>query len=447
MRAPQLMPADSATHMNILLITHHYEPELGAPQRRWSALIQRWMQDGHSVTVCCPPPHYPDKTSTQSLRKNSSKVFRRASGRHGETLIRMPYLLHGYHSIPRTLDQIITAAGTVGYCAVQRVQYVLRRWRNSENSIDQPFDVVISTVPGIPSLFAGVVVSKLWGVEHIAEMRDAWPDIITGDITSQTRKLPWYRHLIKRSIHATITYCQRQADAVVVTTEHFSDVLKERGIHPVFVVPNGAEPQEFEQAQPLQLTERHRHELRIQYLGTVGRSQGLSVVLDALKILEHKRPEQRFILRIIGEGAEIPALKQLATTENLKVQFIPPIPREELGEAYAWADVHLVSLRKTKPFAWTIPSKIFELLATRRRIIALVDGSAAKLLEQSGVATVIPPQNSSALADALADLNAHPEDLIVGESGVKLLKERYSYNTMAKLYQKALDFCQQHRTG
>ena len=40
--------------MKILVLTHYYEPEIGAPQRRWSAMVSRWQQAGHQVTVYCP---------------------------------------------------------------------------------------------------------------------------------------------------------------------------------------------------------------------------------------------------------------------------------------------------------------------------------------------------------------------------------------------------------
>ena len=43
--------------MKMLLLTHYYAPEFGAPQRRWSALVQRFIAAGHRVTVAAPVPH------------------------------------------------------------------------------------------------------------------------------------------------------------------------------------------------------------------------------------------------------------------------------------------------------------------------------------------------------------------------------------------------------
>jgi hypothetical protein len=45
--------------MRILLITHNYAPEVGAPQHRWNALVQRFVAAGHDVAVLAPSPHFP----------------------------------------------------------------------------------------------------------------------------------------------------------------------------------------------------------------------------------------------------------------------------------------------------------------------------------------------------------------------------------------------------
>lgn len=427
---PNLPHPSIDAHMNILLITHHYEPEIGAPQRRWSALVQRLTAQGHGVTVLCPSPHYPERVSTSSLRSSDNKPFTRELGRHGETIIRMPYLLHGYSALARTIDQAVTAGASVATALLTAVHH----WGRDE----KPFDVVISTVPGIPSLFAGTLTSSILGIPHVAEMRDAWPDVVTGDLRSQQDPIPLPKKLIKKAIYDVVTHWQLRADAAVTTTEWFGSVLRARGLRNVFCIPNGANFQDFAHIPALEANAR-AGSLKIQYVGTVGRSQGLDVLVRAVKILQEKRPDIQCETRVIGGGSEVPALRELNDELGTKVEFIDPVAREELAEIYAWADIEFVSLRKTKPFLWTVPSKIFELMATRRFIVGAVEGSAAALLKESGVASVVESENAQALADELERLADHPELLAVESSGVELVLEQYSYESMAERYEEILN--------
>src|SRR6266516_4105659 len=45
--------------MRILLVTHYFPPETGAPQARLSALAAAWAADGDAVTVLTGMPNHP----------------------------------------------------------------------------------------------------------------------------------------------------------------------------------------------------------------------------------------------------------------------------------------------------------------------------------------------------------------------------------------------------
>ena len=72
----------------------------------------------------------------------------------------------------------------------------------------------------------------------------------------------------------------------------------------------------------------------------------------------------------------------------------------------AWADTVVVSLRDWEPFAWTVPSKLYELLATRRHITALLDGEAAEVVREAGAGDVLAPQDEDALVTLWSRLAA-----------------------------------------
>ena len=408
--------------MKILLLTHYYEPEIGAPQRRWSAFVKHWTSAGHEVRVVCPPPHYPDRQAAAQWRGQYS-FFKPAPGALGETVVRIPYLAHGFSGALRLVDQLVVAAGSVAWTLGSAAS----GWRP---------DVVVATVPGLPSLLAGSLVSNVIRRPLVAEFRDAWPDVVTGDMSTQVARQSLPRHLLKAAVFRSVTALQKQAAACITTTEGFAAILKERGIKHVEVISNGAETASF---MELKHTDRGDGILRVQYLGTVGRSQGLSVLLDALEELYQRGYREQVKLRIVGSGADLPVLQAEAARRSLDVDFQPPVPRANLQETYRWADVEIVSLKDTKPFRHTVPSKIFELLSTQRKIIGLVAGEAATILRRSGVSTVVPPQNAQALADALEGLIGNTKELAVGTTGRFLLYNDYNYGTLSHRYLAKLE--------
>ncbi len=55
--------------MKILVVTHYYSPEYGAPQRRWRQLVREFRAAGHSVVVVTSPPHYPSGRLDSEMRE------------------------------------------------------------------------------------------------------------------------------------------------------------------------------------------------------------------------------------------------------------------------------------------------------------------------------------------------------------------------------------------
>lgn len=383
--------------MRILLISHYYEPEFGAPQRRWGALIERFLAEGHQVTVAAPVPHYPAGRPTPEQAR-THRAGRTERGLHGETVVRTAYLPHRADIISRTADHLVASADTI--------RLLLRRFRRREH---RP-DVIIATAPAIPTLLVGRLLSNRWGVPLVAEMRDAWPDLVThvgpagavpadivhaADPTVLRQCLGWAIGRAKGMVHGEVTGWQRAARTVVTTTDRFADVLRERGITEVAVVRNGTDLPKVPRLEDHPVGD-HR-ELRCLYLGNMGRSQGLDTVVRAAARL--RREGVDIGVRLIGHGVEAPALAALAEELDAPVEVLPRIPHSGVGAQYRWADTVVVSLRDWAPFAWTVPSKLYEMLATGRHITAMLHGEAADVVREAGAGDVIPPENEDALVE------------------------------------------------
>lgn len=440
--------------MRILVLTHYYAPEYGAPQRRWSALVSRFIAAGHRVTVAAPVPHYPSGRPTVEQRRDH-RVGGAEHGAHGETVLRTAYLPHRGDIGTRTADHLVAALD-----ALWRLR---RRFDRPE---DRP-EVIVATAPAIPTLLVGRLLSARWGVPLVVEMRDAWPDLVTqvggaarvvpGEVVAAVRaagdagERPGRRGgagrvlslgrlrssvvaLAKRVVHRQVTDWQAEAYTVVTTTSRFADVLRERGVSTVHVVRNGTELSRV-RAQRDHPPGDHA-ELRCLYLGNMGRSQGLETVVRAAAVLAREGVSLR--VRLVGHGVAAPALAALARELEAPVEVLPRIPHPEVGAQYAWADSVVVSLRSWAPFAWTVPSKLYEVLATGRHVTALLEGEAADIVRDSGAGDVLPPEDVAALVELWRGLAADRSRTAVRASGRDWVSEHADDDELARTYLEIL---------
>jgi glycosyltransferase involved in cell wall biosynthesis len=369
----------------ILLVTHYYAPETGAPQRRWSALISRFVAQGVQVTVLAPPPHYPSGRRTDHSPAYAPGTV--TTGRHGETVIRVRFREHTNALISRTCDQLVAAASSV----ILGSRHLRRRGRRPS--------IVIGTVPGIPSMFAAWALARRFRATLVIEMRDAWPDLIdpSGILQGGPRARVLLRRLATRSAHRAIIRLQTHADLVVTTTRAFGQVERLRGAHAA-VIRNGTEYPIAAPAGAVDLrTTSGVRELRAVYVGTVGRSQGLETVVRAAAAVQRRGHAIR--VRIIGAGGDIDHLRALADIIKAPVTVEGRMPASRVPALYEWADTSIVALRDWEPFRWTIPSKLPEVMASGNHMTALLAGEAAQLVASLGAGTVVPPGDTDALTD------------------------------------------------
>jgi glycosyltransferase involved in cell wall biosynthesis len=408
--------------LHVALVTHHYAPETCPPAARWRELSARFVAAGHRVTVLAPPAHYPSGRASDPARR---RAWAREAGPAGETVHRVRYREHGVDVRSRLLDQLCAALDSV----------VLGRRRL--HGADRP-DVVIATAPGGPSLLAALALA---GPRRpvVVEMRDAWPDVLEVDALEDVAR--GLGRLLLRAAAALVRWAQRRAALVVTTTVAFAEVLRERGVARVAVVrngvagvpapalgaPRGAAPDDG----PGDGAPAHA-DLHVLYLGTTGRSQGLCTAVRAVATLRDRGVAVR--LRLVGSGFDDAALRAEVAATGAPVELVGRVPRAEVAAHYAWADTVLVALRDWPPFAWTVPSKLYEAMAVGRHVSAAVAGEAAAVVRDAGAGDVVPPEDADALVGLWTALAADRARLDVGPGGRRGVAEHADLDRLAAHY-------------
>lgn len=407
--------------MRIVVVTHYFPPEVGAPQARLSHLARSWAEAGDEVTVLTGMPNHP-----------TGVVPDRYRGR-----IRVEERVDGYRVVRAWLfatpNQGI-AKKTLSHLSFMVSSVVLGLRRCG------PADVVVVSSPTFFSIFSAWVVARVKRAAFVVEVRDLWPAVFVelGVLKS--------RPLIK-GLEALELLAYRVADRVVVVSEGFGDDLVGRGVPPakIHVVPNGVDLGQFTPAPtggsgggPGPTRVRlgvGPGETLVLYAGAHGISHGLTSVADAAAKLDGEPVHFAFV----GEGAAKRQLLERVRDLGLtNVTTLPGVPYAEMPALLAAADICLVPLRDVPLFAAFIPSKLFECLGAGCAVVGAVRGEAAGILRRAE-AVVVEPEDPAALAEALRQLAADPaRRRAMGERGRRYVGEHFDRRELAARYHRIL---------
>lgn len=263
-------------------------------------------------------------------------------------------------------------------------------------------DVLLTTSSPDTAHLVGLVLRERFPVPWVADFRDPWVRRLTFEAPT----------LLHRRLH---TWLERRvlerADRVIVTNEATRDDFLAR--HPVIpaarfaVVPNGYDPEDLAVIGELQREQEPRPSGRLvlAHTGLLSGRRTLEPVLAALARLFAERPALRGRVHIRQVGPRENVNDALVAAAGLAdcVTFLPPVRHREVLAEMAAADALLLLEAGELEGSLITPGKVFEYLASRRPILAVVPGGpAADLVCATGAGAVVGPGDIAGLAGLLA---------------------------------------------
>lgn len=400
--------------MKVVWLCHYFAPEIGAPQARLLEMSRVFRAEGHDVAVVTCFPNHP----TGELRPEDRGVRRRRDDMDGIAVERRwSYVTPNKGFVKKTLGHL---------------SFMCTGWRGlSAVAADGPPDIVIVSSPTFFSVFTAWAWCGLRGIPWVFEVRDLWPGVFVELGVLRNRLLIW-------TLERMELFLYRRATRVVTVTRSFKDDIARRGIDAakIGVVTNGVDLERFTPgaADPAFLREEGiEGRFVVLYLGAHGISHALVRILDAAERLRDV-PEILFVF--VGEGAEKDLLVAEAARRGLaNVSFRAGVPKERVLAWYRAAGAGLVPLRDVPLFKTFIPSKMFELLACGLPVVASVEGEAKEILDESGGAVVVRPEDAEGIAAAVRALHADPARRAeLGSRGREYVTERYGRTRLGRDY-------------
>lgn len=400
--------------LHIGYLVQQFPPEVGAGPARVTEMALRWREQGARVTVITGMPNRPEGRIHPEYR---GRLFMQEE-HEGIRVLRSWLYASPKHGFARTLVNNATFMVTSGLHALAR-----------GGGIDV---LVASSPPWFPHL-TGTLVHALRRVPLVLEVRDLWPDYLAGMGTVKSAAA-------MNAIFATEKAMLRRAEHVVVVTDSFRKRVIEKGTAPerVDVVPNGVDTSQYyrsDEPPPLDALRRGEGETIVGYLGNFGAGQDLIRVLDAAALLEAEDPRIRVVLA--GEGTAVEQVQARARELGLRRTTIhPPIPKTATRAFYNACDICLVPLAPFPILQETIPSKIFEVMACERPVVASVAGEAARIVQDSGGGVVVPPGDARGIAAAVLRLRDTPESerRAMGAAGRAYVGRHFAREALAARY-------------
>jgi phosphatidylinositol alpha-1,6-mannosyltransferase len=240
---------------------------------------------------------------------------------------------------------------------------------------------------------------------------------------------------------ATYAESLRRADRLVAVSRYTADSVAKL-LGPQYkpeVIYNPVDTVYFRPMQQKDLIERHSI-LTVGRLGSDTEHKGYDMLLEALAILQRRRPELPLTLRIAGGGSRLPALQGLAAELGVadRVEFTGPISRSQLAHHYASCDL------------FAFPSKVMEkgreyigegfgvvnieAAACGRPVLTSTHGGCPETIVPNTTGILVDPTRKEAIADGIESMfRLSPEDRDqMGERGRRFVSDTFSYETIGR---------------
>jgi colanic acid biosynthesis glycosyl transferase WcaI len=371
--------------MHILMLVPYYAPDLGPAAPLSTLLSEALVKMGHEVSVIAAVPHYPSGYVPNEFRKG----WIQKTSENGVQVVRL--------RIPSVKRANM---------AQRLLQYLCYQLGAAWAGISLKYDVVLVANPALWVWWPFTVLVFFRRVPAVFSVQDVYPDVGVA--------LGIFRHkLVIRAVAWLERFCLRQSAVIHIISDAFRPGLRALGVpdEKMALVYNWVDtglikslPKDNAFSREYHLTDR----FVILYAGNIGLSQGLEYVLTAA---EHLVDHPDFLFVFVGDGGGREKLVDQAEKSYLSnVLFLPFQPRQRLSEILASADVALITLKRGMG-AGSLPSKTLSGLASGRPLVVSVDeGSDTwNLVKQAEAGLCVPPEDPSALAQAILSLAQNPE--------------------------------------
>lgn len=404
--------------MKLLFIHQHFYPETVGTSTRGVEVVEYLAARGHEITMVTGIPSHPSTMLSGEVKRDQPRreYFRGIDVHRVWT--------YGT-SKPDTFMRRMLAYGSFMFAGMYKALCVKGK-----------FDAVVAISP-LPDGVAGLVVSRMRGIPLMFDVCDIWPDCAIAVGMLRNPLLQRIAFFLEKTVY-------NHSKRIGVVTPGFTENIVRKGIarEKVHLLPDWVDPAVYDSAKAPREETRREYDLDgkfvVSFLGNFGLLMGLEKILETARIVKERDPNVLFLF--VGKGVALPMMEQRIREWNLtNVRIIPYQPRAKVPALLAASDVLIVTYMKNDITLITVPSKIYEYMASSRPIVAGVEGVICNILNSAGCGLVSPTRDPAELGEYIIQLKNDPERAErMGAAGRDYAMQHYTFDKVAADYEKAI---------
>lgn len=237
------------------------------------------------------------------------------------------------------------------------------------------YDLVVASSSRLFTAWLGAQIARSRKIPLYLDIRDLFVDTIE-DVVRQA----WYKPVLLKLLRHIERSTFRRANHINLISEGFkpyiSLIVKAQATTNYSYYTNGIDDAIIDYPKPI-APNLSSGKIKIVYAGNIGEGQGLHCILPGVASLMG----DAIHITVIGDGGAKPKLEQALSTHGLaNIELLKPMARDQLYSYYDESDFLLLHLNAYDAFLKVLPSKLFELGAWPKPILAGVSGFARNFI-------------------------------------------------------------------
>lgn len=367
--------------MRVLLVTQYFHPENFKSNDVAFELARR----GYDVTVLTGLPNYP-----QGRIYEGYGIFRkRKETIEGVKVYRTLVIPRGDGGGVRLALNYLSWA------------FIASLWAFFIAIFHRYDAVIVHETSPVTQGFPALVVKWMQRIPMFFWVLDLWPESLQAAGNINNRFVIDFFTGVTRLIY-------RNSDKILMSSNGFRKSILEKGdfADKLVYFPNWAEDifsGTAEAEVPLM-----PEGFKVMFAGNVGEAQDFESVMRAAVQLKGKGVR----LVIVGDGRKKEWIDRYVAENDLAdvVYMMGRHPLETMPAFFSKADVLFLSLKNDYIFTLTTPAKLQAYMASGKPVLAMIDGDARQLIEDSGCGLSCSAGDAEAFAQSVLKMKEMPED-------------------------------------
>lgn len=401
--------------MKLLILGLNYAPEPVGIGPYTAGLAEALTRRGHDITVVAGKPYYPQWRPYEGQPKG-----RTTTTENGVKITRVPHYIPANPSGARRLAHHASFAASAYGAAMEAAK-------------GKP-DLVFTVAPSMMSVPVAARAARAAGAPLWVHIQDF--EVEAAFATGLLKENSFLGTIARKAERKLL----QQADRISTISSQMCDRLAEMEViapEHIYQLRNWSNAAfDFTTVDPGEYIRQWGLEGRkvALYSGNIANKQGIEILIEAAKLLRH-RDDITFV--ICGEGPNRERLAELASGMG-NVQLHALQPMERMGDFLSLAAVHLLP-QIPGAADLVLPSKLTNMLASGRPVIATADPGTGLYDEVDGCGINTPPGDAAALASAIADLMDDPARMAeLGQAATLRAAERWHQDAIIDRLEIAL---------